>query len=44
MPTPKNMSSTEVMKLAANAGMPLAAMALKFTLMPSAAMAMPSTM
>ena len=44
IPTPKNMSSTEVMKLATKAGRPLEAMALKFTLMPSAAMAMPSKM
>ena len=38
------MSRIEVRKLASIGFLPLEAMALKFTLMPSAAMAMPSTM
>ena len=44
IPAAKHMSSTDVRKLARNAFCPFFAMALKFTLMPSAAMAMPSTM
>ena len=43
-PAAKHMSRIEVRKLASIGFLPLEAMALKFTLMPSAAMAMPSTM